>query len=541
MNKLSYFFCALFFLTSISFAQKYQYQETSFPSYDGTKISANCFIPVSEKQDQVFPAIIFANSWTADEHQYKVQAKLFAEKGYIVFSYSSRGWGESEGMVTVAGPKDMKDVSVCLDWLMENTPIDQKNIGVSGISYGSGMALLALAHDSRLKTAVAMSTWGNLATSLYGNETPHFVWSTILLGSGYLTGNMHPMIWENYENLLLHRDIEKTMVWTAKRSPSSFIEQINARQTPIYISNNLQDEMFAPNAVVDFFSRLTVPKRLDLNIGIHASAELGGLIGEKNYVWEKAHAWFDYWLKGQKNGIMQEKPVHMVVKNKNIRESFPAWPIPSLRGKTYYLGERPFWEQGTLSEEPSLENKANKISSSTFSGLNTGIPVIGAIFEAYTPIKIQTWFPLTDRSSSLVYLSSKLESTLRLRGAGKLNLWVQSKAQKIQLIAHLYDVDESGTGTLITHGPVTLYDLKPNEPREVKFDLVTTSYDIPKGHRLGLGIDTYDLNYAAPSMDYYDIQFFYGEKCPSQMLLPTIEEASPNKIGISRTPTSSLK
>lgn len=511
----------IFLATALLFAGEYKYQDNiSISSTDGTKLSANVFTPEGEG---TFPAIIFPNSWAMDEDQYYVQASLFAEKGYIVFSYSSRGWGKSEGKVTVAGPQDMEDLSACIDWVIANTPVDKDNIGISGISYGAGISLLGLAHDERIKTAAAMSVWGDLITSLYGNETPHVVWATVLLGSGYLTGNMDPMIYKHYQNLVNRQNIPETMAWAKKRSPLYVVDKINKRNAPVYISNNLQDEMFQPNSVIRLYEKLNVPKRLDLNLGIHASAELGGLVGIENYVWKNAHMWFDYWLKGQKTGIMQQPPVTMAVKNTGKRDAFPAWPHKNLKTKEYFFNERTIFKNGKLSEEAPTELGKDGISSGILSGISTGVPIIGAIFEAHTPIPIITFLPTTNPLISIYYQSEPLQADFQLRGTPQIEMWIKPSKSQIQMIAHLYTVGETGFATLITHAPITLHDQTPGEAVKVTWDLVTTSYDLEKGERFVIAIDNYDLNYKSPD-HYFDTEILCGEEYKSKIVLPFTEK-----------------
>ncbi|MCB1179593.1 MAG: alpha/beta hydrolase, partial [Leptospiraceae bacterium] len=128
-------------------------------SFDGTKIDGNIFVPSSASKDSKRPVVIFINSWALNEYEYLVPAAKLAKKGYIVFSYSTRGFGKSEGLINVAGPKDMKDLSAVIDYLELNYPIQKGNIGLSGISYGGGTSLLGLANEPRVRTAVAMSGW----------------------------------------------------------------------------------------------------------------------------------------------------------------------------------------------------------------------------------------------------------------------------------------------------------------------------------------------------------------------------------------------
>ena len=229
-------------------------------SADGTTIAANVFIPTSDNPNETFPAIIFPNSWALEEHEYILQAINFAEQGYIVFSYSARGWGESGGLINVAGPKDMEDLTANIDWLIANTPVDEANIGMAGISYGAGISLLGAAHDDRVKTVVAMSGWGDVLKALYGAETPRLVWGGLLVGSGYLLGDMDPVTAEHFNNLINHTNVEQTLAWASLRSPITYIDRYNQRQVPIFLAQNFQDELFQPNGSMDFYSQLNYEK-----------------------------------------------------------------------------------------------------------------------------------------------------------------------------------------------------------------------------------------------------------------------------------------
>lgn len=181
---------------------------------DGTRRTANVFEPISDAQAP-HPAVVFVNSWALNEYEYLVPAATLAERGYIVLSYNTRGFGTSGGLINVAGPQDMEKLSAVIDWLEDNTVVDVERIGMSGISYGAGMSLLGLAQESRVRTAVAVSGWGDLADSLYKDETQRLAWGLVLLGSGYFTGRMDPIIAEQYMHLLTHGDVDGVRAWAA--------------------------------------------------------------------------------------------------------------------------------------------------------------------------------------------------------------------------------------------------------------------------------------------------------------------------------------
>ena len=74
---------------------------------DGTSLSGDVYSPHAPQPGQGFPAIILINSWALSKEQYLAQGLRLADDGYLVVSYSARGWGLSGGYVGVAGPSDV--------------------------------------------------------------------------------------------------------------------------------------------------------------------------------------------------------------------------------------------------------------------------------------------------------------------------------------------------------------------------------------------------------------------------------------------------
>src|SRR5262249_15237468 len=69
----------------------------------------------------------------------------------------------------------VKDTSQLVSWLARQPRVllDRRGdprTGITGASYGGGLALLAAAYDHRIDAVVAQSAWNNLATALFPNE-----------------------------------------------------------------------------------------------------------------------------------------------------------------------------------------------------------------------------------------------------------------------------------------------------------------------------------------------------------------------------------
>ncbi|TGK06851.1 esterase [Leptospira semungkisensis] len=475
-------------------------------AFDGVSLEVNLFQPANIPAGSKLPAVVFVNSWALNKYEYIVPAAKLAKKGYIVLCYSTRGFGASGGLIDTAGPKDRADLSTILDWLLANTQTDIANIGISGVSYGAGISLTGVSTEPRIKTAVAMSGWGDLKRSLYGNDTPRLVWGLILVASSYITGKPDPIVAQNFANLIQHINIDFVTSWAADRSPQTYVGQLNASAgKSVMISNNFEDFLFNPNGILDYYTQITVPKKLLMNEGIHASAEAAGLLGISNFVWDNAYDWFDYWLKGVNNGIMAKPQVTFQTRFNGPRVTYPSWPAPTVGNKTYYLKPRGLFTNGEIATSQNTTVTNTTILSGADTVATTGFPLLSDILSAQVGIPTTTNLFFESRVNGIVYQSSSLSSALKIRGKIFWNGRISSTLGKANVNVYFYDVAKSGTATLITHGTYTIFDAAANEARDISIDLNAVAYDVPAGDSIAIAIDTYDVLYSVPTTLVYGL------------------------------------
>lgn len=509
---------------------------------DGVRLAANVFLPAGASSGSAtrYPTVIFVTSWAVAEFfEYLGQQQRLARDGYIAVAYTARGFWDSEGTIGVAGPLDVADVSGVLDWTLAQTPADPARVGAAGISYGAGISLLALGKEPRLKTAVALSGWATLIDQMYRNQVPNPTWLNILQISGQLTGQLDPIVAE-YNAAIQNPDtpaskIAEISAWGWPRSPASAVAAINQRGAPVFIGKNWQDDMFSPNSSLAMFSQLTVPKKLMLQPGIHASAEIpGALFDVDNVIWDQAHRWFDRWLKGQANGIENEPKVSLQPKFGNYRETLSTWPAPELRNLDYQITPRGAvrWElsclcwrgiTGALQTGNRSTSGRDSIGNALDTTATTGpIPVLSPLVES-------VGLPVTNHMATVLpafgvrYEGPWLSQPLKLRGAPTLKLKAVPSQKRGMLVAYLYDVDIAGFGTLITHGARAVHAATPGQSQDFSFDMVATGYDVPAGHRLVLVFDTQDHLYGPPvrAGERFDMALDFGSGSPLQLKLLT--------------------
>lgn len=509
---------------------------------DGVRLATNVFLPAGASSGGTakYPTVIFVTSWAVAEFfEYLGQQQRLARDGYIAVAYTARGFWDSEGTIGVAGPVDVADVSGVLDWTLAQTPADPARVGAAGISYGAGLSLLALGAEPRLKTAVALSGWATLLDQMYRNQVPNPTWLDILQISGQLTGRLDPLVAE-YNAAIQNPDtpaskIAEITAWGWPRSPASAVAAINARGAPVFIGKNWQDDMFSPNSSLAMFSQLTGPKKLMLQPGIHASAEIpGALFDVDNVIWDQAHRWFDRWLKGRANGIENEPKVSLQPKFQGYRETLSTWPAPELRNLDYQITPRGAvrWElsclcwrgiTGDLQSGTRSTSGRDSIGNALDTTATTGpIPVLSPLVES-------VGLPVVNHMATVLpafgvrYEGPWLSQTLKLRGAPTLKLKAVPSQKRGMLVAYLYDVDLAGFGTLITHGARAVHAATPGQSQDFSFDMVATGYDVPAGHRLVLVFDTQDHLYGPPvrTGERFDMALDFGSGSPLQLKLLT--------------------
>jgi len=114
------------------------------------------------------PAILLAHGFTGDKTTVAGQAEQLAAHGYVVLTWTARGFGNSTGEISMDSPTgEVADVSKLIDYLATRKEVVQQStgdplVGVTGDSYGGAVALLVAGYDKRIDAVAANITWNNL-------------------------------------------------------------------------------------------------------------------------------------------------------------------------------------------------------------------------------------------------------------------------------------------------------------------------------------------------------------------------------------------
>ena len=142
------------------------------------ELDTTLYVPDNARPRKPQPAILMTHGFglTKDSTEVLTTARFFAAHGYVVLTYTSSGFGNSGGCVTLqSADYDVKSARQLVDQVLEprrDVRHDRKGVvvGTIGGSYGGGIQLPLAAADRRIRTSIVGRTWDDLGYSLDPNN-----------------------------------------------------------------------------------------------------------------------------------------------------------------------------------------------------------------------------------------------------------------------------------------------------------------------------------------------------------------------------------
>ena len=122
------------------------------------------------------PAVLLAHGFGGSKADLVDQGTVLAGLGYVVLTWSARGFGASGGRIHLDDPDfEVADAQRLVDSLAARPDValdapGDPRVGVVGASYGGALALMAAAADTRVDTVAAIITWNDLADAFFPQD-----------------------------------------------------------------------------------------------------------------------------------------------------------------------------------------------------------------------------------------------------------------------------------------------------------------------------------------------------------------------------------
>ena len=214
--------------------------------------------------------------------------------------------------------------------------------------------------------------------------------------------------------------------------------------------------------------------------------------------------WFDHFLKGEANGVLDEPPVKIFVMGPDVWREEADWPLPDTDWQQWYLhsagsaGTKP--ADGVLARTTPDKEPAD---SYLYDPRNPVPTVGGASFLPGLFIAANAGprdqREVEQRADVLCYTSEVLTADMEVTGPVRLVLYVSSSAMDTDFTGKLVDVHPDGTALILTDGILraryreslsTQKLMTPGEVYRLEIDLVATANVFFAGHRIRLEVSS---------------------------------------------------
>ena len=203
--------------------------------------------------------------------------------------------------------------------------------------------------------------------------------------------------------------------WYEERNPVTVAKSIDI---PVWLQID-QGRGWTLDGTIEVFNALKGPKKLD--IGPYPPMQSRPFIEEH----DKMFRWYDYWIKGIDNGVMDEPAVTVFVEGSRKRVTGIRWPPKDVDYRSLYLRPR-----RNLSFEPEAM------------GADSAAP--DGFYQA--PLTV------TDKVEILSWSTKPFEEPVEMIGTGAAHIFAEIDQPDTNFILRMWDYPPSGNRQLITTG-----------------------------------------------------------------------------------------
>lgn len=464
---------------------------------DGAKLAANVFKPQGQGP---WPVIVSRTPYLKDPRpdqpagpaKLAAQAKRYTDAGYVFVLQDVRGKGHSQGFYA-AFENDIEDGYDTIAWAAKQ-PWSNGKVGITGGSaLGiTGNAAAMAAHPALKAAYVVVAPYDRLQNTYMGG---------VLKEKDTLGWLKEQGVEEELLNTVRARVVDD-VIWNR----GAMSENRKYIRIPIYNVGGWYD-IFNDGSVGNFSWLQNHGAK-----GARGAQKLlmgpfghGELSGDLEYPAQDPGGvqeirWFDYWLKGVDNGIMEEPPVSYFMmasarkgaaSPQNRMMTSANWP-PAYREVRYYLTA----DKALATKPPAIE--ASK-TSYRFDPANPVPTVGGANLTFERGPMDQRAIPA--RQDYLRFQTPVLDKDVVIAGPVKVELNAATDGPDTDFTAKLVDVYPDGYEAVVLDAPIRarfrngrmpddVKPMSPGAPEELVIDLWNTAITFEKGHRIALHVSS---------------------------------------------------
>ncbi|MFF8882994.1 CocE/NonD family hydrolase [Streptomyces flaveolus] len=489
------------------------------PMSDGVRLSARIWRPTSSDQEPVPAVLEYIPYRKRDLTSVRdsIHHPYLAGHGYACVRVDLRGTGESEGVLRDEYlEQEQTDAEEILAWLADQ-PWCDGTTGMMGISWGAFAALQVAARQPPSLKAIVIASF----TDDRHADDMHYMGGAMLsdnlaeAGTMFAYGTCPPdpaVVGDRWRDMW-HERLEHTRPWVLewlrhqRRDDywrhASVAEDYGAVRCPVLASSGWADGY--SNAVTRLLAHLDVPRKGLIGPWSHKFPHLGEPGPAIGYLQEVVR-WWDHWLKGVDNGVM-DGPMLRTWMQDSVPPSTayeerpgrwvgdPSWPSPHVHPVAHPLTRHRI--------APPAGPGAETETAGGGDALTVQSPLsVGQFAGKWASYNAPPDLPYDQREEdggSLVFETEPLTERLEILGSPTVELDLSVAEPVAMVAARLSDVHPDGAATRVTYGLLNLTrrdsteepeSLEPGRRYRATVHLNGVAQSFPPGHRIRLSLST---------------------------------------------------
>lgn len=401
-------------------------------------------IPNHDDVDRDDPGLAYRAPSTVDRAETIVFGgyldNYFVPRGYAVVFADSLGTGGSTGCPTSGGENETQGMKAVVDWVNgrargfdatgAEAPADWSTgkVGMIGVSYNgtlpNAVAATGVEGLTTIVPIAGISSWYDYYRAGGGVVAPFpFQGEDLdILAKAVLT-RQNPEVCAPVMAELEQRQDRETGDYSPYWAERNYVDDADKVRASVFVVHGLNDWNVRTKNSVQWWEALAahhVPRKIWLHQGPHTDP-----FNVRRAEWlSSLHRWFDFWLYGVRNGIMDE-PMADVETAPNQWRTSRTWPVPTSVPVPLFLGP------ATAGDDPR---------PGTLDRLPTGFGERQSFVDDTT----QTAEQLVDAElaadpNRLAYLTTPLAHDVRLSGTPQLTVRAGLDGRSPYLTALLVD------------------------------------------------------------------------------------------------------
>ncbi|WP_394844743.1 Xaa-Pro dipeptidyl-peptidase [Pendulispora brunnea] len=356
----------------------------------------------------------------------------FVPRGYAFIGVDLAGTNRSTGCLDVGGKEEILATKAVIDWLNGRATARRANGTAVVADWTTGkVGMIGKSWDGTIANGVAATGVDGLATIVpIAGISSWYVYvraNGTLRGSNRMSGLATSMsgrpsgVCDAQTRALRTGQDDATGNYNDFYAQRDYIPDVSKVRASVFVVHGLNDWNVTPHQFGPWWNALAarnVPRKIWLPQVAHVDP-----FDFRREEWVNTlHRWFDHWLLGLDNGIMQE-PMASVERAPGMWTDDAVWPAQGVHTESLALGIGD-GRTGTIGGLPSSTEVA---PVRTF----TDVP---SLTEADA-----TSSPNTSKNGRLVFLSQKLTRAIRISGAANVKLRIRANKPTTEFTARLVD------------------------------------------------------------------------------------------------------